>query len=264
MRTLAGAALLFAAAASSARAQAPRASATETIALRTHEGTLLSFDLSPDGRRIVFDLLGQLWQLPSTGGVAQPLTDAVQDTAQDLDPSYSPDGRKILFRGERDGRTGLWLIEQGNAPRQLTQLENPDGYDGNATWSPDGKGFAFARLLFPDSASPRYRTRMFWFDLASKATRELPVPADVGLRLRDLAWDKSRKRFAVVAGMAGGRGGRLWLVETDSNRATPLTAESSVALAPAFSPDGQRLAFLAADSADRIQVWVLAVNAGTA
>lgn len=265
MRTLVSLAVVLATSASSSAAQAPRATATETIALRVHEGTLLSFDLSPDGRRIVFDLLGQLWEMPSGGGVARALTNAVRDTAQDMDPSYAPDGRRIVFPGERHGRTGLWLLEPGSPPRQLTQLENPDGFDGNAAWSPDGAGLAFARLFFPDSSSRRYRTRLLRLDLASGASRELPVPAEVGPTLRELAWDPGGKRLAVVSGRAGAsRGGRIWLVDIDSSRATPLTGESSEALAPAFSPDGQRVAYLAPDSARRIQVWVLALNASAA
>ncbi|HKA60695.1 MAG TPA: amidohydrolase family protein [Gemmatimonadales bacterium] len=226
-----------------------------------HEGTVLSFDLSPDGRTIVFDLLGQLWQMPAPGGDARPLTDAVRDTAEDRDPSFSPDGGRIVFRGERDGRTGLWLLEPGGAPRQLTQLSNPDGYDGNAAWSPDGKGIAFVRLMLPDSASPRPRMRAMWLDPATRETRELRVPDTVGPRLRDPAWAPDGRRLAIVAAMPGSAdGGRLWLVEPDGGRATALTSDSSQALAPAFAPDGRRLAFFAPDSAERIQVWVLRLD----
>lgn len=247
----------------SAPGQRASRGAMETVAIRVHEGTTLSFDLSPDGRSIVFDLLGALWELPGAGGVARPLTNAVRDTAEDLDPSYSPDGRRIVFRAERRGRTGLWLVEPGGAPLQLTQLENPDGYEGNAAWSPDGKAIVYARLVPPDSAVPRWHSRLARLDLGTREVRELPVAGVVGPNLRDPAFGPGGRRMTVVTAFAPPPvGGRIWMI--DSGRATPLTSESTMALAPAFSPDGRRLAFFAPDSSHRQQVWVLRLDSAGA
>ena len=260
------AALLLPAAACAPRLPTPTPAATETISFRVSEGTTLAFDLSRDGRTIVFDLLGQLWEFSARGGEARPLTNAVRDTAEDLDPSYAPDGRRVVFRGERDGRTGLWLLEPGTAgPRQLTQLEIPEGYEGEAAWSPDGKTIAFARLVPPDTGGGRRRSVIALLDPATGSTRRLGIEGIPTPDVRDPAWTPDGKRIAVVARSARAKeGGRIWIVDSNGGRATPLSGDTVPALAPSIAPDGRRIAFFAPDSTGLMQIWVRELDASGA
>jgi len=64
------------------------------------EGTWMSVDVSPDGQTIIFDLLGDLYTLPITGGKATRITEGM---AFDAQPRFSPDGESVVFVSDRSG-----------------------------------------------------------------------------------------------------------------------------------------------------------------
>ena len=62
----------------------------KTISFTTDRGTYMDVDVSPDGRTILFNLLGDLYTIPSSGGKATQLT---RGLAINLRPTLSPDGK---------------------------------------------------------------------------------------------------------------------------------------------------------------------------
>jgi Tol biopolymer transport system component len=108
---------------------------TRTLDFTTTEGSWISLDVSPDGRTIVFELLGDLYTLPITGGDATRITSG---QAYDMQPRYSPDGKKLVFVSDRDGAENLWVADANGAnARALTTTER-DSYM-SPIWTPDGE-----------------------------------------------------------------------------------------------------------------------------
>ena len=64
------------------------------VPLNTDEGTWMNLDVSPDGKTVVFDLLGDIYKMPVSGGKAIALRSGMPYEVQ---PRFSPDGSRISF-----------------------------------------------------------------------------------------------------------------------------------------------------------------------
>ena len=91
---------------------------TKNITIDTTQGTWMSIDIHPDGSTLLFDLLGDIYELPIQGGKAKALTSGM---AWDMQPQYSHDGSMISFTSDRDGGDNIWVMDQdGQNPEPKT------------------------------------------------------------------------------------------------------------------------------------------------
>jgi imidazolonepropionase-like amidohydrolase/Tol biopolymer transport system component len=118
------------------------------VTIDTDEGTWMSVDVSPDGKEIIFDLLGDIYMIPIAGGEAKSLTDGI---AWDMQPRFSPDGRWIAFTSDRAGGDNIWTMKRdGSEPKQVTKEDFR--LVNSPSWAPDSE-FILVRKHFTSTRS---------------------------------------------------------------------------------------------------------------
>jgi WD40 repeat protein len=89
------------------------------VELSTSEGTWMCLDVSPDGKTLVFDLLGDIYTMPITGGTATCIR---QGLAWEVQPRFSPNGKKISFTSDAGGGDNIWVMDaDGKNAKQVTK-----------------------------------------------------------------------------------------------------------------------------------------------
>ena len=119
-----------------------------SLEFETDEGTWMNLDVSPDGKQIAFDLLGDIYVMPVTGGKATVLR---QGKAFEVQPRFSPDGKQISFTSDAGGGDNIWIMDSnGSNAKQLTKEDFR--LLNNAVWHPDGN-YVVARKHFTSGRS---------------------------------------------------------------------------------------------------------------
>jgi len=120
------------------------------INIKSNELTWASLDVTPNGKQIVFDTLGDIFITSIDGGDAVPLT---QDFAWNIHPNVSPDGKQIAFISDRDGLSNVWVMNiDGTELRQITKEKN--NIIHSPKWSPDGQYILVTKGIMSSRSIP--------------------------------------------------------------------------------------------------------------
>ncbi|HXS10582.1 MAG TPA: amidohydrolase, partial [Candidatus Krumholzibacteria bacterium] len=116
---------------------------SKTIEFDTDEGTWMNLDVSPDGKEIAFDLLGDIYIMPITGGDAKLVRGGA---AFEVQPRFSPDGRRISFTSDREGGDNIWIMNRDGSNQRAVSKESFRLLN-SPSWTPDGE-YIVARKHF--------------------------------------------------------------------------------------------------------------------
>lgn len=116
------------------------------VSFDTSEGTWMNLDVSPDGKRVIFDLLGDIYIMSIDGSGTSPATRLTNGPQFDMQPRFSPDGTRIALTSDRDGLWNIWTMDvEGKEWRQVSRERK--WFINSPTWSPDGV-YIYARRHF--------------------------------------------------------------------------------------------------------------------
>lgn len=213
--------------------------AARKAAFTATQGTWMSLDLSPDGRTIVFDLLGDLYTVPISGGKATRITEGL---AFDAQPRFSPDGQSIVFVSDRSGGENVWTM-------RLDFTDTTQVTEGNTSlylspeWMPDGEHIVVSRAtgLFGAAKLQLYHVK-----------RRAPLPVIRGPQPFKTvgAAPSPDGRYLWFAGRTGDwqynaqfPQYQLYLYDRERGTTTLMSFRYGSGFRPAVSPDGKWLVY---------------------
>jgi Tol biopolymer transport system component/imidazolonepropionase-like amidohydrolase len=231
----------------------------ETIEFTTDEVTWMQVDVSPDGRTIVFDLLGDLYTMPISGGEATRIIGGLSFESQ---PTWSPDGRTIAFLSDRTGVENLWIADANGAnPRAVSK----DGRTNDRpqimvspAWTPDGNYIVVSKSRPPEPGT--FSLFMYHRDGGTGVRIGAAPPPQPGPDAQGPPPPPPTNKMGAVVSPDGRfiyytqRTGTftynarfpLWQIyrhDTETGDVTQITNAQGSAIRPAISPDGKWMVF---------------------
>ncbi|MBW3552049.1 MAG: amidohydrolase family protein, partial [Gemmatimonadetes bacterium] len=214
--------------------------AARTIRLDETRGTWMSVDVSPDGRQLVFDYLGDLFLLPMEGGTARPLTSGM---AFDAQPRFSPDGDRIVFSSDRDGGQNIWILDVDLSDTvqvskgKSNRAESPE-------WTPDGNYVVASMGGFRAGGPPKLHLYHVKGGAGTKLITEPESAKTLGAAFGpDGRWVWFARRNGDWTYNADLPQYQLAVYDRETGEVYGRTSRYGSAFRPTLSPDGRRLVY---------------------
>ncbi len=215
---------------------------TRDLTYEATEGTWMSVDVSPDGRYLAFDLLGNVYEMPVEGGEARALTEG---RSWNLFPRYSPDGTQIAFSSDRSGTYDVWVLDRNT--RELHNISRAAENAYRPSWASD------ARSIYAGTSADGALAKLVAFSLSGGRQTLVesstgPVngaqPEHGGPWLFFERHNRSVYPFVFNPYVIPPGGARIERYNTSTGKITVHVERPGGAFGPTLSPDGSRLAYL--------------------
>ena len=195
---------------------------------KTVDKSILNFDISPTGKRAVFEARGDLFTVPATEGVTVNLTRSAG--VREMNPAWSPDGRYVAYYSDKTGEYELYLMDvsAGNAVTALT--ENSRTWRFAPLWSPDS-----SKIAFGDKTGT-----LRFIDIKTKAVTD--VDSATVNDFQDYTWAPDSKWIAYPKDTPNGQIA-IFAYSLEKKTRLQLTEGLYNDGSPAFSQDGKYLYF---------------------
>ncbi len=190
--------------------------------------SITTFDLSPNGKRAVFEARGEILTVPAKQGTILNLTNS--SGIAERYPAWSPDGKFVAYFSDRSGEYELYIRPSDGSGKERQIPSIAKGFPKSPVWSPNSKLIAFSDnignlyILSLEDNKPKVIDKGEW---------EL---------INDYSWSPDSRWLAYSTKMSNGQGS-IVIYDVKQNKTHQITSDYYDDMSPVFDPGGKYLFF---------------------